>query len=76
MKTFCEELDQIFTDLPKPVIRAIMSKTLSNFPFYFRSVTEIQEYAANSLESCSDLAERESSMELIQQIMESEDVFL
>lgn len=73
---FCEELNQLFAGLSKPVIRAVMAKILSSLPVVFRSRDEVEAYVKGSLESCADLAERESCMELIEQIMEIEDAFL
>ncbi|MFR4439321.1 MAG: hypothetical protein ACLT46_05565 [Hungatella sp.] len=73
---FCEELDQTFAALSKPVVRAVMAKILSSLPVVFRFSDEVAEYVRGSLESCTDLAERESCMELIEQVMEIEDVLV
>ena len=55
------------------VSRAIMAGVLGVIPFCFNSSQELFEYVKNSLESCSDWAERETSKELLEMLMEEED---
>lgn len=66
-RAFCEDLDRLFTDMSKPVVRAVMAKVLSGLPMVFRDSHEIREYIQTSLEGCSDYAEREACMELLEQ---------
>lgn len=70
---FFAQLEPVFAANPKPVVRAIMATVLSNLPVCFNSLDEIQEYIANSFASCTDPAEKETSMELLQKLMEFED---
>ncbi len=63
-------LDPVLRSVQKPVMRAIMSLVLSELPLCFNSLSEIRQYVENSLPSCGDLAETESSVELLLTIME------
>jgi len=71
-ETYIHELDQLFADAPKPVVRAVMAKVLSDLPVYFNSIDEIQEYVRGSLSSCLDHAEKETCMELLEELMDYE----
>lgn len=73
---FAARLEPVFCTCEKPVMRAIMATVLSNLPICFNSLDEIRDYVKNSLGSCADRAERETCMELLQQLMESEDYAL
>lgn len=76
VSTYCEELDEIFAGSSKPVVRAIMAKVLSLIPTAFRSVEDLTEYVTRSLESCTNMAERETSIELLKFMMETEDALV
>lgn len=69
---FFGELGTLFADSPKKVVRAIMAKTLSALPIFFNSVEEIENYMIQSLENCTDSAEKETCIELIKELMISE----
>ncbi len=71
-ETYIHELDALFADAPKPVVRAVMAKILSDLPVYFNSIDEIQEYMKGSLGSCLDQAEKETCMELLEELMDYE----
>lgn len=71
-EAFFALLDPVFKSVQKPVMRAIMATTLSYLPLCFNSLDEIQEYIRNSFESCTDLAEKDTCKELLQQMMESD----
>lgn len=62
----CEELEGLFTGMQKAVVRAVMAKVISSLPIVFRDSREVEEYICTSLESCTDAAEREASMELLE----------
>lgn len=62
---FCEELTSLFEGMPKPVVRAVMAKILSYLPAAFRTSQELEAYIRQSLETCTDTAEREACMELL-----------
>lgn len=70
------EAEAFFKTCQRPVIRAIMAKILSNLPVFFNSVEEIRGYIENSLSSCTDVFERESSIELLVELMESENALV
>ena len=73
--TFCQELDGLFVGLPKPVTRSVMAKVLSSLPLMFQNSAEVHEYVRASLESCTDLSERETCLELLEQeLMDIDDV--
>ncbi len=76
MKAYVEVMDPILRSVQKPVMRAIMATSLSSLPVCFNSLDEISTYIKNSLESCTDRAEKETCMELLQQLMESEEYAL
>lgn len=70
---FFAEVEPVFAANSKPVVRAIMATVLSNLPLCFNSIDEVRDYIANSFASCTDPAEKETSMELLQKLMEFED---
>lgn len=65
------EQEPLFKASQKPVARAVMAETLSNLPICFNSLDEIRDYIKNSLSSCTDCAEKEASMVLLEQLLES-----
>lgn len=69
---YFKELEEIFSDAPRPVVRAIMAKVLSDLPVYFNSIDEIQIYIRGSLDSCLDEAEKETCKELLEELMDYE----
>jgi hypothetical protein len=72
MEAYIQELDELFAGAPKPVVRAVMAKVLSDLPVYFNSIDEIQEYMRGSFGSCLDQAEKETCMELLEELMDYE----
>lgn len=70
---FCQELNEVFGKVPKAVARAIMASILSYLPTAFRNAGELEQYICDSLTSCTDFAEREASMELLEQELIDED---
>ena len=75
-EAFFESLDQLFAKHQKPVIRAVMAKILSELPVCFNRLDEMQEYIENSFGSCSDSNERETCIDLLRQMMESENALV
>lgn len=71
-EAFFVRLDPVLKSVQKPVMRAIMAATLSYLPLCFNSLDEIEAYIRRSFESCTDLAEKETCKELLQQIMEND----
>ena len=63
---FCGELDRLFSSVPKIVVRSIMGVVLSYLP-YIKDGWEFRDYIRSSLESCTDYAEREGCLELLEQ---------
>jgi hypothetical protein len=66
-RKLCQQLDGMFAQQPKRVVRAVMAKVISSLPMVFANSDQVREYLVNGLESCVDLAEREASMELLEQ---------
>ena len=66
-RKLCQQLDGMFAQQPKRVIRAVMAKVISSLPMVFANSDQVREYLVNGLESCVDFAEREASMELLEQ---------
>lgn len=64
---FCRQLDDLFAGRQKPVVRAVMAKVISSLPMVFGDSAEVEAYIRSGLESCTDFAEREASMELLEQ---------
>lgn len=52
------------------ITRAVIAATISKFPVFFTSSKEVEEYVWESLERCTDEAERQASMNVIASIME------
>lgn len=75
-KKFCERLDETLKTLPKPVARAVMAKILSSLPVIFANTQELETYIKNSLDSCTDAAERETAMELLSRELMDEDALV
>ena len=69
---FFKELENVFSTVSKPVMRAVMAKILSDLPVYFNSIDEIENYIRGSFESCSDEAEKETCKELLEELMNYE----
>jgi hypothetical protein len=71
-KEYFAELLEVFSDVSKPVVRAIMAKVLSDLPVCFNSIEEIQAYMEGSLKSCLDETEKETCKELLEELMDDE----
>lgn len=69
---FFSQLEPVLASVQKPVARAIMAMALSSLPVFFHSPKEIQGYIKDSLGCCSDPAEKETCLELLHQMMESD----
>lgn len=67
---FFADLKSTFASCQKPVMRAIMAITLSYLPIHFQSAGELQNHIRNSLSCCTDSAEKETCMKLLQLMME------
>lgn len=70
--SYFEELDQVFSQVSKPVMRAVMARVLSELPVYFNSIDEVEAYIRGSLEGCLDEAEKEACKELLEELMDDE----
>ncbi|MBT9779573.1 hypothetical protein GPL15_24140 [Clostridium sp. MCC353] len=73
---YFETLNQLFQGMKKPVMRAVMAQVLSKLPVCFNSVREIEDYIRNSLDSCTDIYEKETCMELLLDLVESENAYI
>ena len=65
VNVFFEELDQMFQTVKKPIVRAVMGRVLSLIPVFFQSMYEVEDYIRGSLQSCTDIAEKEACIELL-----------
>lgn len=59
-KTLFDKLDVIFEQNPKQLVRSVMSSILSVVPPLTMDLVELEEYIENSLNGCSDFAEKEA----------------
>ena len=64
------KLKEQFSENEICVTRAVIAATISKFPVFFTSSKEVEEYVRESLERCTDDAERQASMNVIASIME------
>ncbi|WP_313153097.1 hypothetical protein [Lacrimispora sp.] len=71
-KEYFEELEEVFSGVSRPVVRAIMAKVLSDLPVFFNLIEEIQAYIEGSLKSCLDETEKETCKELLEELMDDE----
>lgn len=67
---FKSDLEARFNEMSKPVIRAVMAKILSSLPIWFTDSDDMLAFLRNSLESCTDQKEKQTSMELMKKLME------
>lgn len=72
VKELEESFGTLFSEQQRAVSRAVMAKTLSMLPVFFNSADEIGQYIKSSLNSCQDAAEKQSCMELLKGLMNSE----
>lgn len=72
----CRELEQAWKPLEKPVVHAFMAKLLSKLPMFFSFSDEIREFVGGCLSACTDGAEKAASVELICDIMESDNALV
>ena len=70
------QLEELWTGMPRAVVRGIMARILSSLPVFFNSIEEVEEYIQNSLAACTDADEKIVSMELIREIMVDENEIL
>ena len=68
-KEFLNKAAELFTKNQMCVNRAIIASTLAVIPNFFHSVDEVQEYVQQSIEQCTDAAERQASMNIINNII-------
>ena len=75
-ENYFEELNRLFQGMKKPVVRAVMSQALSKLPVCFNSAHEIESYIRSSLDSCTHICEKETCMELLLELVESENAYI
>lgn len=68
----CLRLKDFFANHNKLVNRAVMANVLASLPVFFNNVEEIQNYVYNSLNSCSDTAEKTACVEIFTSMMEED----
>ncbi|MFQ9511307.1 MAG: hypothetical protein ACLRZ7_10415, partial [Lachnospiraceae bacterium] len=64
-----KEMTEVFKENDKKVIRAIMAKVLILLPLFLRNYNELEAYILNSLQSCTDNAEKCACVEIINGFM-------
>lgn len=64
-----DKLKNLFANSEMCIVRAIIAATISKFPVFFTSSKEVEEYVLDSLQRCSDDAERQASINVIEDIM-------
>lgn len=67
-----DDLSAKFTQLAKPVVRAVMARVLATVPLWFTDSDDMLAFLRNGLDSCTDQKEKQTSMELMKSLMERE----
>ncbi len=70
------DLERAWKGMPKCVVRAVMAKLLAVLPMFFTSSDEIRQFVSSALAACTDLPEKNASVDLIRMIMENEDALV
>lgn len=73
---FLHDLEESWKSMPKCVMRSVMAKLLAVLPMFFTSSDEIREFIGGCLSACTDFPEKTASIQLIHELMESEDAFV
>ena len=63
------EFTEFFKENQKIVNKFVMSAVLSRLPVFFNNVNEVQEYVYNSLDNCTNKAERYAAIGIISSII-------
>lgn len=66
------EFSRLFEGRDRMFKRAVMSSVISNLPVFFNNMDEFREYVHVSLGQCSDAAERQACMSLINMMIAGE----
>lgn len=67
-----EKMARLFKERPIRYLRAVIANTLPNVPVFFQNSDEVKQYIEEALAQCHDQSEKKVSMELLEQLMESE----
>ena len=67
-----EQLSRFFAENEKLVNRAVMAHVLSGLPVFFNNTEEIKSYIYNSLNGCSDTAEKSAVTEILRQLQQED----
>lgn len=62
------QLEVMLKSFAKPLARAVMAKLVTMVPLFIRDYTQLEEYIAGSLASCSDTAEKMACIEIIRSL--------
>lgn len=65
-------LKEFFASHNKLINRAVMANIIACLPVFFNNVEEIQNYVYNSINGCSDLAEKKACVEIFTTMMEED----
>lgn len=66
-----EEFTQLFHNKSIRLVRAVIANAIDKMPVFFNSTDEVMEYIKNSLSMCKDTAEKQASIEILKEIMET-----
>lgn len=66
-----EEFTQLFQNKSIRLVRAVIANAIDKMPVFFNSTDEVMEYIKNSLSMCKDTAEKQASIEILKEIMET-----
>lgn len=69
-----KELRALLKQTSKGVGRAIMAKVLTILPLFVTNYEEVESYIMNSLEACSDEAEKAACVEILNQMIQEEEM--
>lgn len=72
IKSFLNRIAEKFKQNQMCVNRAIVAGTLAQIPNFFHTTDEVKEYLEQSIEQCSDDAERQASINIIQSMIEED----
>ena len=67
-----KNLKDFFATHNKLINRAVMANILAGLPVFFNNVEEIKNYVYNSINGCSDLAEKKACIEIFTTMMEED----
>lgn len=62
---------ELFAKNDKMINRAVMATVIAELPIFFNNISELQDFIYNTLSICTDKAEKQACIEILNEIMES-----